>query len=253
MATEGFYFDAIVTVKKWLSVERLSNVHKVGCIVNYELLLRITLAGVMGAAIGLEREKRFKEAGLRTHFLVAVGSAVVMIISKYAFDDVIVKDGIRLDPARVAAQVVSGVGFLGAGMILVQRQAIHGLTTAAGIWATAGIGLAIGSGMYGVAIFATILVLIGLELLKRFFRFALPEKYHLKLEMNSKENISEVIAKLSEINIEVKQYDVKLKSNQSNQKVTIELYLDHPKNVKKNTITQHIQMLPGIVSIKWKT
>lgn len=219
---------------------------------DYELLLRITLAGVMGSAIGLEREKRFKEAGLRTHFLVAVGSAVVMIISKYGFYDVILKDGITLDPARVAAQVVSGVGFLGAGMILVQRQSIHGLTTAAGIWATAGIGLAIGSGMYSVAIFATVLVLIGLELLKHFFKFALPEKYHLRLEVQSKENISEVITRLSEANIIVKQYDVKLEGNQTNQHFTAEFYLNHSKEIDKNRLTQILQKVPGTLSIKWK-
>lgn len=98
----------------------------------YEFLLRILIAGVLGALIGLERERRSKEAGLRTHFLVAVGSAVIMIISKYGFGDILSEE-IVLDPSRVAAQVVSGIGFLGAGMIIVERASIHGLTTAAGI------------------------------------------------------------------------------------------------------------------------
>src|SRR5699024_2733184 len=123
---------------------------------------------VLGALIGLERERRSKEAGLRTHFLVAVGSAVIMIISKYGFGDILSAD-IVLDPSRVGAQVVSGIGFLGAGMIIVQRASIHGLTTAAGIWATAAIGLAIGSGMYEIGVFESLLVIVGLEFLKMIF------------------------------------------------------------------------------------
>lgn len=157
-----------------------------------------------------------------------------------------------LDPARVAAQVVSGIGFLGAGMILVQRQSIHGLTTAAGIWATAGIGLAIGSGMYAVSIFATILVLIGLELLKRFFKFAIPERYHLTIEMHSKDHVPEIIKQLSEIDITVMQYEVQMKGELEDYNCVIELYLDHQKEINKNKTTQLLQELPGIVSIKWK-
>src|SRR5699024_12164834 len=101
----------------------------------FEYVIRLVLAGIIGAVIGVDREKRFKEAGLRTHFLVAIGSAVFMIVSKYAFYDVIADD-IILDPSRVAAAIPSGIGFLGAGMILIQRTSIQGLTTAAGIWAT---------------------------------------------------------------------------------------------------------------------
>lgn len=152
-----------------------------------------------------------------------------MIISKYAFYDVILTDDIVLDPARVAAQVVSGVGFLGAGMILVQRQSIQGLTTAAGIWATAGIGLAIGSGMYTVSIFATILVLIGLELLKRFFKFAIPDRYHLRVELESKDDIPEIIKQLSEKEITVMQYEIQMKGEEDDQNCMIELHLDTTK------------------------
>ncbi|MEH7490502.1 MgtC/SapB family protein, partial [Priestia megaterium] len=126
---------------------------------------RLALSGLLGALVGLEREFRAKEAGFRTHFLVAVGSTLIMLISKYGFSDVLHQDHMALDPSRVAAQVVSGIGFLGAGMIIIQKQHIRGLTTAAGVWATSGIGLTIGAGMYTVGISATILVLIGLEIL----------------------------------------------------------------------------------------
>ncbi len=123
----------------------------------WDFILRLLLASALGAVIGLEREYRAKEAGLRTHFLVAMGSALFMIVSKYAFD------GIG-DPSRVAAQVVTGIGFIGAGTIIIQKQFVRGLTTAAGLWATAGIGLAAGGGLYWEAVGATLLALAGLEL-----------------------------------------------------------------------------------------
>src|SRR5690625_3986291 len=129
-----------------------------------EWIIRLVLAGALGAVVGVEREKRFKEAGFRTHFLVAVGSALAMIVSKYGFFDVL-GENITLDPSRIAASIVSGVGFLGAGTILVERQSIRGLTTAAGLWAVAGIGMTIGSGLYIIGISDTVLVLLGLEIL----------------------------------------------------------------------------------------
>jgi putative Mg2+ transporter-C (MgtC) family protein len=136
----------------------------------YEYLLRLLVAGLLGAAVGLEREYRAKEAGYRTHFLVCLGSALMMIVSKYGFDDHLVEGTIRLDPSRIAAQVVTGIGFIGAGTIIFQKQIVRGLTTAAGIWATAGIGLAVGAGMYFMSIACTVLVLIGLEVFRRIFK-----------------------------------------------------------------------------------
>ena len=125
--------------------------------------------------MGLEREYRAKAAGYRTHFLICLGSATFMLVSQYGFNAVIEKYGgqvnaMRLDPARIAAQVVSGIGFLGAGTIILQKQIVKGLTTAAGLWALAGVGLAIGAGMYFVGIAATIFILIGLEVLRFFFK-----------------------------------------------------------------------------------
>ena len=136
----------------------------------WDFTLRLFVAGIMGILIGLEREYRAKEAGYRTHFLVAVGSALLMIVSQYGFEDVLERDLVRLDPSRIAAQVVSGIGFIGAGTIILQKQIVRGLTTAAGIWATSGIGLAVGAGMYGIGVAATVLVLLGLEVLSFFFK-----------------------------------------------------------------------------------
>lgn len=130
----------------------------------WEFVLRISVAGALGAAIGIEREYRAKGAGFRTHFLVCLGSALIMVVSMYGFDDVIDGVSVRLDPSRIAGQVITGIGFIGAGTIIFQKQVVRGLTTAAGIFATAGIGLAIGSGMYWLGVIATVLVLIGMEI-----------------------------------------------------------------------------------------
>lgn len=135
-----------------------------------DFALRLVVAGILGVLIGLEREYRAKEAGYRTHFLVAVGSALLMIVSQHGFDGMLGKEGVGLDPSRIAAQIVTGIGFIGAGTIILNRQIVRGLTTAAGIWATAGIGMCAGAGMYALAISATVLTLIGLELLSRLFK-----------------------------------------------------------------------------------
>lgn len=137
---------------------------------DFELILRLFLAGLLGAVIGIEREFRSKEAGCRTHFMVALGSALIMVVSRYGFTNFAGVAGYQLDPARLAAQVVSGIGFIGAGTIIFQRPIVRGLTTAAGIWATCGIGLAVGAGLYMLGIVATVLALVGLESLTFIFR-----------------------------------------------------------------------------------
>lgn len=133
-------------------------------------LLRILVAGILGFLIGLERSRRQKEAGLRTHFIVSAGAALIMCISLY----------FKSDSARIAAQIVSGIGFLGAGMIFFKRESIHGLTTAAGIWMTAGVGMAMGTGMYILAAGST-LVVIAAQIIfhNRFFNET--NNYHLLL------------------------------------------------------------------------
>ena len=136
----------------------------------WTFILRLLVAGLLGTVIGLDREYRVKDAGFRTHFLVSLGSALIMIVSQWGFGEILREPGVGLDPSRIAAQVVSGIGFIGAGTIIFHKQIVRGLTTAASLWATAGIGLAVGSGMYIVAIAATVLTLVALEGLSLVFR-----------------------------------------------------------------------------------
>ena len=124
-----------------------------------ETILRLLIAALAGSIIGIDRERLQWTAGLRTHMLVCVGSCLVIIVSAYGFSDVL-GEHIVLDPSRVAAQVVSGIGFLGAGTILLRGEVIKGLTTAASLWAVAAIGLAVGSGLYTAAVATTTIVLI---------------------------------------------------------------------------------------------
>lgn len=136
---------------------------------NLEFFIRILLSAVLGALVGLERTKRQKEAGIRTHCIIACAAAVFMILSKYAFVDPASALGTRgVDGARIAAQVVSGISFLGAGVIFKNGNTIRGLTTAAGIWATSAIGMAIGAGMYWVGLITTAIMMVAQVVLHRF-------------------------------------------------------------------------------------
>lgn len=136
---------------------------------NLEFLIRILLSGILGAIIGLERTRRFKEAGIRTHCIVAVSSAAFMILSKYAFLDLSGIAGVQaVDPARIAAQVVSGISFLGAGVIFKHNTSIKGLTTAAGMWATSAVGMSIGAGMYWLGLIETTALMVIQLILHRY-------------------------------------------------------------------------------------
>lgn len=174
-----------------------------------DFALRLFVAGAMGVLIGLEREYRAKEAGYRTHFLVALGSALMMIVSQYGFTEVLKTDLIRVDPSRIAAQVVSGIGFIGAGTIILQKQIVRGLTTAAGIWATSGIGLAVGAGMYAIGIAATLLVLLGLETLSYFFKSIGLRNMMIDFSTDDKEAIKRVSQVFNTRNYIVVSYEMK--------------------------------------------
>lgn len=158
-----------------------------------ELMLRIVVAAVCGWVIGIERSRRFKDAGVRTHALVACAAATLMIVSKYGFADVGLESdtffGVRgADPARIAAQIVSGISFLGVGVIYRDRSnSTRGLTTAAGIWAMAGVGMAIGAGMYWLGLFFTVFVLL-LQLLTHHFVFGKDKFLPSTLEIHMKDD-----------------------------------------------------------------
>jgi putative Mg2+ transporter-C (MgtC) family protein len=126
----------------------------------WELILRLVIAAVLGSLIGADRERLVWAAGLRTHMLVCVGACLFMIVSAFGFSDILNTAHVVLDPSRIAAQVVSGIGFLGAGSILLRGEVVRGLTTAASLWTVAAIGLAVGGGLYVEAVFATVLILV---------------------------------------------------------------------------------------------
>ena len=168
-----------------------------------DLTIRLSLALVLGGAIGIEREYRAKEAGFRTHFLVALGSALFCLVSQFGF-------GFELkDSSRVAAQVVSGIGFLGAGTIIFQKNMVRGLTTAAGLWVTAAIGLACGTGMYVAAAVTTAMVLLGLEVLN----FIIPQLGNTTIVLSfsapSRDKVKELIKRIKLDGMEVQSYELK--------------------------------------------
>lgn len=131
-----------------------------------QILTRLVLSLVLSGLIGLERQVHRRSAGLRTHILVSLGSCLIMLTSMYVFD--IYKNQANVDPGRIAAGVITGIGFLGAGTIIREREGVRGLTTAASLWVVAGMGLAVGCGFYRAAIYATILALIALAFLRHF-------------------------------------------------------------------------------------
>ena len=176
-----------------------------------DFIIRVMVATVCGAMVGVERTKRFKEAGIRTHCVVAAASAVFMIISKYAFADMAGNlwgtEG--ADGARIASQVVSGISFLGAGAIFRNGNMVRGLTTAAGIWATAAIGMSVGSGMYFLGIFLTFLIL-AVQLLMHKFRIGYDTMESVRITFvakNTPEFHRDLKAKLTEWHTLLDEYD----------------------------------------------
>ena len=199
--------------------------------IEWNFILRLFIAGMLGGIIGLEREFRAKEAGLRTHFIVALGSALFMLISQYAFSG-------RFDAARVAAQVVSGIGFIGAGVIIFQKNVVRGVTTAAGLWVAAAIGLACGAGMYAVAVAASVMTLLCLETMHLITR-----RYGEKsLTVNISPVTPEELLKLMEA---MKQFDLDIHAfSVSNSVATIQLHVKQ-KNYEK-AITKLLETAKGL-------
>ena len=197
---------------------------------NLEYLLRIFVAMILGMLIGNERKNRNKSAGMRTHALVALGSALMMVVSKYGFYDSVQGDG-----ARLAAQVVSGVGFLGAGMIFVRHNLVSGLTTAAGVWTTAGIGLTIGSGMYFVGILAAVMMVVMQNVCHKIPYFAnVTASGLIRMTVLNKPGVVE------ELERQVSSFDVEIQSLQINKtekdKIKLELDVIYPHKLDKSKL-----------------
>ena len=209
-------------------------------------ILRIIIAGMCGLIIGYERKNRSKEAGIRTHFIVACAASLMMIISKYGFYDLIkmaALDGVdvRLDPSRIASCIVSGIGFLGAGMIFVHRHTVRGLTTAAGIWATAGIGMAIGAGLYIVGIVFTFIIYFAQIILHTNSRIlSTPQLKCLRINgVDKKGYVKELEEKFKDFDISVEEIDVL--RNHENDTFDYTITIDVPKEIDDEQILSIIE------------
>ncbi|MGO2288962.1 MAG: MgtC/SapB family protein, partial [Lactococcus cremoris] len=199
--------------------------------------------------IGYERNSRSKNAGIRTHLIVALSAALMIIVSKYGFMDIISTHGVSLDPSRIAAQIVSGIGFLGAGMIFVHNQSVNGLTTAAGIWATSGIGMAIGSGLYFIGIIATLLILLFQIILHQNYRWIKSATSdHLILQLENLEGLQLLQNQLKDEQVKILSLKVEKKSNNC---LRVDLYLKLPKNYEITSILNLLETNGKIKSIEY--
>lgn len=213
---------------------------------NLDFALRLLVAGILGAIIGLDREYRAKEAGYRTHFLVSLGSALIMIVSQYGFQDIIQENSVTLDPSRVAAQVVSGIGFIGAGTIILQKQIVRGLTTAAGIWATAGIGLAVGAGMYTISIAATLLTLAGLELLSFLFKSIGMKSSIVTFSTPNRDILKDVVARFNSKDYLLVSYNMQKIQNSEELIYQVTMVIKSKRNNDEGHLLQIMQTFPDI-------
>lgn len=187
----------------------------------FELSLRLGIALLLGGMIGLERELNNHPAGLRTHILVCLGSTLIMLLSIYGFSEFVGETNVRIDPARLAAQVISGIGFLGAGTIIRNGLSISGLTTAASLWVCAGIGLSIGAGFYSGAFVATLLVLVCLFFLNKFEKLTLRNNQMISVLVDDLPGILGKIAmKLGEQEIQIKKVKI-VEDEQEDQRMKI--------------------------------
>jgi len=182
---------------------------------------------MLGGVIGLEREYRAKEAGFRTHFLVALGSGLFMILSQFGFDDV-------LDPSRIASQVVTGIGFIGAGTIIFQKHVVRGLTTAAGLWVTSAIGMTAGAGMYVLSIATTVLVLLCLEALYFILQHFGTRNITVTFSTPKEENIQPVLQRLRDKEIIIDSYEMTRKDTSSGHYFVVTMEMKFKRKRYKN-------------------
>lgn len=217
-----------------------------------EMILRLATAAILGGVVGLERERLEWAAGLRTHMLVCLGSALIMIVSSFGFADILKNPQAILDPSRVAAQVVSGIGFLGAGTILFFRQEIiRGLTTAASLWTMAGVGLAVGGGLYFAAFLSTLFVIIILALVKPLERRLFPrQKNQITLLIDRQQaTLREIETTLETLGLKVRQMTLKRSHLPTKDYVQFDLLKSASKEAML-TLIEKLQGSHGIDEIK---
>jgi len=214
------------------------------------LVIRIILAGICGGIIGVERTLRQKDAGFRTHIIVAMGAALMVIISKYGFLDIVFLDSVQVDVSRVASNIITGISFLGAGMIFVKGISIKGLTTAAGIWVTAAVGMAMGAGLYIVALISVFLLLLVQIVFHKFligFDKVLANDNlvpcFVQIE-NTPVAVKELKAFLKANGVQV--FDSSIETSQSNEKLTIHLNVQYEKDVDIDDVFERYLQKDGV-------
>ena len=216
-----------------------------------EALLRLLIAAGLGGAIGLERELRDHEAGFRTHLLVSLGACVFTLVSAYAWTDWTFsqRSGIVFDPTRIAAQIVTGVGFLGAGAIIVRGISVRGLTTAATLWAVAAIGMAAGTGYYAVGVGAAVLVLISLGPLKlistRLVSRVRPEEAELAIKLLPEGEATRVLTAIEELGGEISHV-------QFGDERTVDVTLRASRRAESARVAEEVNKLDDVEGVQWR-
>jgi putative Mg2+ transporter-C (MgtC) family protein len=220
----------------------------------FEVLVRVGLAAGLGGAIGLEREIREREAGLRTHMLVSVGAALFTLVSAYAWHDFdfSTPEGIVFDPTRIAAQIVSGIGFLGAGAIIRQGLSVRGLTTAATLWVVAAIGMAAGAGYYSAALVATGIVLVGLGPVRWFEGGSLVRRLRregraLEVDLGPGRPVGHVLDALEARRARVNR--IELADEEDRRQVRLEL--DLPLGAASAEVVEELSRLEEVLAVRW--
>ena len=217
------------------------------------VLLRLSVAAALGGAVGLERELRERQAGLRTHLLVSVGAALFTIVSAYGFREFLVNGGsvVRADPTRIAAQVVSGIGFLGAGAIIRQGLSVRGLTTAATLWLVAAIGMAAGAGFYAASAIATVGALITLGPLRivafKILRKYRPESGRLLVQLAAGTSPAPVIAEIERLGGTIETLSISQEGDRRNVEVDVEL----PRDAHLPTFVQGVAEIEDVLEVEW--
>jgi putative Mg2+ transporter-C (MgtC) family protein len=216
-----------------------------------DLMMRLAVATVLGGAIGIERERRERAAGFRTHALVCVASALMMVVSTYGFPGEFDE---ALDPSRIAAQVVSGIGFLGAGVIIFRKNAVRGLTTAASVWAVSGVGLAAGGGMYAAAIIGTLFMLLvqgGLRPLERRM-FAHHSRHHrIVLEVSHGRNVFDEIQHIASNSPGFRLLSLDFDVNDDNGQDVVELTVEVEKLEDIVALISQFRQIEGVSRLQW--
>jgi putative Mg2+ transporter-C (MgtC) family protein len=214
------------------------------------VLLRLVVAALLGAAIGLERELREREAGLRTHILVCVGSALFTLVSAYGFNE-FVRQGQTVDPTRIAAQIVTGIGFIGAGAIIRRGLSVRGVTTAATLWVVAAIGIAAGAGYYTAAVIATVVAIIMLEPLgfvaARAGLRSRGVRRRLVVDLDGEGSAAAVFEALEELGVRVESFD----RDESERGRRLSAQVEVPRAIESEVVIGRLAMLGHVAGARW--